>query len=1536
MCANRIKVINFNDSLVTSQAPTLAEVEVATATQDESAVRKDQMEAYVDEASYLVVADIAAIKAISSPADNTVRIAKAEKGLYVFKLGDSSTPDDIHILQDTGDTGRWFREEKIDLTNAQTVAGVKTFSSFPLKSGSGATLNSTLDGQFTTKYYCDNTFATQTAQEAQAGGIDDLQRIVTELAINQEYGEFAGEYGLYTELFMNKDNEDTGIETSSLTLAQINGNLREGLFAENAGNYFQEDRESTYKKTGILQPAPYYFYGEKIDTWRIPVVTNPSGICWDSTREVWWVVDASDRIFQVSEDFSKALGWWVIDNQSNLSDCTVDGNYLYVTDNDYSTYGRVTKHLISSSGDTLGGEASGNSISDSSAVAGNSTYDNPIGICNDGTNLYVVCYDANLIGKIVISTFSAWDSQINIDGFVDDNDCRGIAYDGTDFFISDIGQNAVTKIKIDGSEGYNRLPELYYNTDNVQALEIKNGDLYAVSSFSYNIEKYAIKNTRTLLGQTIGIIPNPETTEVMDLVFVENLLDSGTVDGYLVTYGNMEIKVFEADLTTERTSGTPQSTTFTDGSGMGVTAIWGIDYNSGASKVLISVDGSTNDGALYFDASEMDGNYAFQVSDKILSLGTGLNPRGIAKIPGESNYIIADQSNTAIREGTLAGVDNGVIFELPYYYLLESGTGCNFAFNPNNSRELYLCRAGAAGTGPIIDFPISRYQTNGNQPAIIGQFGYSHATDGITFDANGDIVSYQGTVKLFHKKAVASATDKNLTGLNQRAIRDYGNSRADGTRLKTYPATCYDYYSGHGGVRYRRKYATSAYSSQHNVLPLDGIYLLTNGGLTVIDAETNTEFMHFNKPNTDVNYGVIDASVSVITYYGLDVCDDKIFIASNGGMIVIDFINDEISHLNASGLKKSVLTIQDRNLFHSTSGNIWGSVINDQIAIAGINLRTAHCKQDTSVKPEEHQGTETEIDNSEIYVAYGGYENTGVILWKAGISYTRATDSVYRYNKIADDFSYIEGRIANASGGIYVFGDIRKIYDDYSSIDWAQQTGVATQVFTGFSNQYLNNFDVKTIWKNGIAYHYIVVGYGQTGTSDIRGIEILDVKNERYEILEQASASTAGINTVCFGQDLDVFASIQASGGGEPALRHYKRRDHSTDYMAYDGNWFRLLFDENSDIYIFLHDDIISGFSGLMFSNNTLFVSNDDGIQAIDFPRAASRYECTAYDIDQAEKMFYIANDSSGLPAPSGKARNREIKSDVSDAGFTFTNGSSNSWGSVSTQAQNFGGNYRSVQGQSGGGTQPKVEWTTEDDCTAIMIYVERGSNSGKIDVNVVNTSGNIDVVYDLYSLESIYQDIIVIQGLDAETHAVTLTCRSDKNSLSTDYYFEFTGCVELIETATDRANPTITYSFSNDQDKSTKHWHEFASEAISQYIWTDYQYFSGTGSEDEFQFPSTNLAADIISVEVNDGGWTPKIEETHWNHDTPGSGEITITFTPGNEPPSGTDNIRVKFVQQGESGKFRVDFDYPVGTTGLEKAYVNDIGIYLIDLPAA
>jgi len=1205
-------------------------------------------------------------------------------------------------------------------------------------------------------------------------------------AIINQLQSIQGRDGMVMQLFLNSDDIDKTIETSINCIAEVNGNMREAPFNNNIPEWFQRDRANdAFPRTdGVLQPAYKPYYGEVADTWNVAKFagSNFEGAAWDDARKIWWAVNgASKQIIKISEDFKESYGWWTIDNATNLCGICIDGNNMYVTDYNYGTYGRITKHIISADGALVGGEISGSTISDSSSILGTASYNDLWAPAVDDTHIYVTCFTTDNIGKIDKSAFATWDSSIDISDYVTTLNARGIVYDGTDLFISDISTDNIIKIKKDGSIGYN----LFKSTYSPRSLAIKNGDLYVSDEALDTVSKVAIKNTRTLEGQAIKVIP--QTEDLFDMCFIEDLFGVDA-HGYLAVTqtANREIKVYDVDFV-EVTSGAIQTTTPTDSSGYGVTSLLGIDCDG--TNVVLSSEGTT-DCILEIALSDIDGSYALQAADVKINT-SGQNPRKICYIPNETDKVVYfRQASNCYTEGDLSGGTFANAFEKSIYHT----EGASLAFNPNNSRQLYMIDY-VTDNVPllVIDYPMSRYMGDGNQPYTIKTIGIlPNESRASCFDENGDWISVDSSNGLTYKLAVASSDDNKVTGEDQRNVRYYGNTIA--TSFKTYPGTDINSAACKKAIRYRRKYDPSVYSDQNNVLPLDGLYICKNTGVAIIDLETNTEFMIFNNAVSALNQNMIDASNSVLTYRDIFICDDKLWIASSSDIYHIDFVNDDWCNISTGGKQKNttINSIAERNMSATSISYEWN---NTNMGITNNDVGNIHGKQDTTIDPKYHNGSETSIDNSEIYLGYGTAGGDGLIKWKAGVSYYYNT-SGYHSTYIADDFSIFSVYHQTTSGNVQLLGDCRKIYADQATKGWNLQTGTYKIFDTELSYRYINNIDIKTIWKNGVANNYIAVAEGQVAVSTPRAVEVIDINNEQIEIVYYNSSSGAGNVGAAWGKDNELYSCL-TDNTGTSRLQRFTRKD----FIANTGyNWEWMVGDTGytsiHDEYYQLPDDL----RNVTYSHNTICISGDDGVTIIELPRQDSFIENLSVDgtPDDPNKVFMVKNEFVSEKV-GDYWYERVIKSDCSDSGYTYTNGSTDNWDAIINSPTKFGGNARQVQGQSGGGTQPKVEFTTEDNCTELSIYFRRAISIGRVDINVTNTSGAVNIIYDGYSAETVEQDIVAIKGLDAEIHTVTITTRDDKNALSGGYYTVFCSHVEVIKTATAKVKGSITHEISFD-----------------------------------------------------------------------------------------------------------------------------------------
>ena len=199
-----------------------------------------------------------------------------------------------------------------------------------------------------------------------------------------------------------------------------------------------------------------------------------------------------------------------------------------------SQYDNSTGFTTASSGTLMGGSIQGIELSLSTAVttlAGSSSgstdatgtsasFDNPMGITTDGTNLYVADYGNHRIRKIVIDNGTVTTLAGSSSGSTDatgtsasfDNP-MGITTDGTNLYVADNGNDRIRKIVIDNgtvttlagsSQGYTDATGTSARFYRPRGITTDGTNLYVADMYNHRIRKIVIDNgtVTTIAGQS--------------------------------------------------------------------------------------------------------------------------------------------------------------------------------------------------------------------------------------------------------------------------------------------------------------------------------------------------------------------------------------------------------------------------------------------------------------------------------------------------------------------------------------------------------------------------------------------------------------------------------------------------------------------------------------------------------------------------------------------------------------------------------------------------------------------------------------------------------------------------------------------------------------------------------------------------------------------------------------------------------------------------------------------------------------------------
>jgi sugar lactone lactonase YvrE len=238
-------------------------------------------------------------------------------------------------------------------------------------------------------------------------------------------------------------------------------------------------------------------------------------------------------------------------------DITTDGTNLYVAD---LTNHRIRKIVIDNGTvTTLAGSSSGST----DATGTSASFNGPLGITTDGTNLYVVNYISHRIRKIVIDNGTVTTLAGSSSGSTDAtgtsasfNGPRGITTDGTNLYVADYSNNRIRKIVIDNgtvttlagsSSGFADATGTSASFNGPWGITTDGTNLYVSDTENHRIRKIVISTgvVTTLAGQS-----DNGSTDATGTSASFNRPEGITTDGtnlYVADYANNRIRKIVID-----------------------------------------------------------------------------------------------------------------------------------------------------------------------------------------------------------------------------------------------------------------------------------------------------------------------------------------------------------------------------------------------------------------------------------------------------------------------------------------------------------------------------------------------------------------------------------------------------------------------------------------------------------------------------------------------------------------------------------------------------------------------------------------------------------------------------------------------------------------------------------------------------------------------------------------------------------------------------------------------------------------------------
>lgn len=307
--------------------------------------------------------------------------------------------------------------------------------------------------------------ATGEASALAGGSYGEKDGIGTEALFNGPRGIAVDGANLYVMDSLNNSIRKIVIATRAVTTLAggsegIGATYSRGIAVAGENIYVADASRNLIRKVAVTTGAVSNFAGKapgEDGTSETATFNNPSAITTDGinlyTAEPFGDIRKTVIATGVVTSLAKTPGY--------PNGITTDGTYLYATD----SWGHCVRKIVIATGEIniLAGSVSSNGNAD--GVGAQATFSEPYGITTDGTNLYVSDVGNNNIRKIVIATgavstlagltFASYHADEHIDGVgaaARFTHPFGITTDGTNLYTTDLFGNSIRKILIATAE----------------------------------------------------------------------------------------------------------------------------------------------------------------------------------------------------------------------------------------------------------------------------------------------------------------------------------------------------------------------------------------------------------------------------------------------------------------------------------------------------------------------------------------------------------------------------------------------------------------------------------------------------------------------------------------------------------------------------------------------------------------------------------------------------------------------------------------------------------------------------------------------------------------------------------------------------------------------------------------------------------------------------------------------------------------------------------------------------------------------------